>query len=329
MYYGFIYFTHNNPPEISNVKVFQDGDKIKIDYKRKDEDGPFLNNIAINKDRIDWFIDNKIVSGFKNKREIPVPDEKDKKIFVSCVVTGYDGINKSKKVKSNSLEYFIESISTTPVQIAAAEETEESPRLGPKVIYIPIDEKHPKSMRLIPRGGSGLKQHVPIPIYDFQTKQIIGYRDSTTNKETYVPGYDPNAKPTVSKPQNEKPQNEKPRHEKTLNLYVKDILNDSPIPNATVTYNNDSTATDRWGFVEFKVNLSNRNSFKLSIDESNHYSKIINTFVLNDNEKYIAYLIPKSFDLEYYDQVARSTFGYTSHLNNPTLIINSNHSCPK
>ncbi|HPG57756.1 MAG TPA: hypothetical protein PKW98_08045, partial [Candidatus Wallbacteria bacterium] len=100
MYYGFIYFTHNNPPEISNVKVFQDGDKIKIDYKRKDEDGPFLNNIAINKDRIDWFIDNKIVSGFKNKREIPVPDEKDKKIFVSCVVTGYDGINKSKKVKS-------------------------------------------------------------------------------------------------------------------------------------------------------------------------------------------------------------------------------------
>lgn len=125
IYAGFNYLTANLPPKISNVKVFLNGDKIKVDYKREDEDGPFIKGKPINKDSLEWIIDNKVIKEYKNKTEIPVPDEKDKKILISCNVTGYDGFDKSKKVKSNSLEYFVQSpvvVDSNQVQIATAED---------------------------------------------------------------------------------------------------------------------------------------------------------------------------------------------------------------
>ncbi len=302
---------------------------------------------------------------YKNKTEIPVPDEKDKKIFISCNVTGYDGFDKSKKSKSNSLEYFVQSpvvVDSNQVQIATAEDkinsnVPEEEKLydgaGRDISYLPknhpfrkyIENKKGKfssePVRILSVGDTGGKHHVPIPIYDYQTKKIVGYRDSTTGKITNIATkpsvplyikdgvavfkdstgkiiYDNNFDPNTLPP---KPV-DKPKREYTLDLYVKDILTDSLISDAIITYDNNTTTTDRFGNSKFTVELDKKNSFKLIIDEPKYYSKIINSFVISNDEKYVAYLIPKSFDLEYYDQVARSVVGYSRiWKNKPNVVI--------
>lgn len=193
------------------------------------------------------------------------------------------------------------------------------------------------------KGDTGVRQHVPVPIYDYQTKKVVGYRDSTTGKITniatkpsvplyikdgvavfkdstgkiiYDNNFDPNTLPPKSV--------DKSKREYTLDLYVKNILTDSPISNAIITYDNNTITSDRFGNSKFTVELDKKNSFKLIIDESKYYSKIINSFVISNDEKYVAYLIPKSFDLEYYDQVARSNTGYSRiWKNKPNVIVSS------
>jgi len=344
LYAGYIFLTPNTPPKISDVKISQESDKIKVNYKRKDEDGPFIDGKPINKDKIEWTIDKQVMDIYKEKKEIPLPTTKDKKVEISCYVIGYDGINKTKKNNSNTLEYFLSSpviptdATDSNYQIAKGEDQQDQNRRGPKVTVLSWDQdvshlaeddpiriaierkrKDPSYNIVIQArvaGATGPKEHVKVPIRSYRTGKILGYEDSTTREKTYVDGYDPNKKPSSL-------QQNKPKKEVTLNLCVKDILNDNVISNASVNYDNNNVVTDGLGMSEIKIDSDRKNFFKLIINNSNYYPKVINAFMLNNNENYVAYLIPKSFDLQYYDEVARLNRGYNSKWGN--VVINKDN----
>jgi len=275
----FMKLTENAPPRISGVTIAVRGEIIALNYSRYDPDGPEK------KDSIKWTFDGVEKKEVFNKKEVPTPEGYDKTVEIYCVVTGFDGIDYSPRIKSNSIYHF-RPAPKTEEPVAATE-----------------DEDLPLIQKIRKLKGSGIQMSLEPPPEYFAPAPAESTEEAAVAKATVEIGL-PAAQTA----------------EITLKGNFKDILTDRNVSGATVALGESASAqTSNWGDFELRAPAG---TYKFTVTHPDYYTRNITSFNLAGNEPYNDFLIPKSFEIFYYDELARPRIRpYTEKWEKPPTIV--------
>lgn len=296
--YLYVRMSANEPPKISGVRIAEKGDKIVLAYQRSDPDGPER------RDAIRWEFGGVEKKEYKNMRECPAPEGFDRVTEISCVVEAFDGIDYSRRVRSNTIKHF---------------------RASPKAVEM-VEADEDAGLTLIQkihkRNTSGYLQPPPPAPYEVALKTGTseaalqgGTIEAALAQSTAESGF-ARATSETSVAQQE------PTVEVTLKGNLKDILTDRNVEGAVVRLGGSEARTSRWGDYELSAPVG---THRLTVTSPDHYKRTIAAFALTGDETYNDFLIPRSFEIEAYDEVARSRLRpYTDKWENPpTIVINN------
>ncbi|HNY13712.1 MAG TPA: hypothetical protein PKK26_19165, partial [Candidatus Wallbacteria bacterium] len=299
--YYFVFF-EVPPPRVSNVSIAVFNDAIKLSYDRSSYYGP-----EYNRDIIDWEIDNVKKPGLRNKMIISIPDARSHTAEVSCFVTGFDGFSKAKAVASNTLHIFSGGADADAVSIA--EETAETTI---------------QKIKRLQMEGEGIKI-IADPLAGAASSETEALKEKVAMELKAAAELKNNL--SAKEAENNAAANETSAAETSgeveyvLKGTLTDIFNDSSVAGAVVALGSASATSDRWGGFELR---SKKGTFLFTITSPSHYKRTITEFVHDSDEVYNENLIPKTFKIFDYDEVARPYGGQTRKWAQlPTVVIHN------
>ncbi len=311
--YHFIFF-EAPPPRITNVSIGSFNDTIKLSYDRSSYYGA-----ENNKDIIEWEIDKIIRADLRNKMSFPRVYIRSRTAAVRCLVTGFDGYAKAKTIKSHTL--FVPPFSTASSSLNANEAVEET--LETTIEKIKRMQREGEGIKIIAGPGTfaalksdedALKEKAALELKATETlKNSVSVKDAQEDKGRVV--------------RDESTAEAAPAElEFVLKGSLADILDGSRAEGAVVSLGTASAVSDRWGGFELR---SKKGEFIFTITSSAYYTRTITKFVHDGDEIYNEKLIPKTFKISDYDEVARPNGGKTRKWKElPTVVIHNGKTEP-